>query len=233
VRTHRPRTPFHFLRSSAVATVILTLAAGAHLAGGGELPPPAIMLAVLALTALGSTTATRLRLGFPAMAALLGGGQLALHKLFAAFGTAAAGAAPAAATSHDGHRPGADILAPAAAHLHGADAASGPLMLAAHALATLGCALLLAKGEAALWALAAWLRPLAALPQAVSPDDGPPALVAFRTFSAPLRPWRNLRQDSRRGPPSAVVLPSCKRHRSSCSGGTNTFVLPAMLRPQR
>jgi len=74
VRKHHPRTPFHFLRSSALATVILTLAAGAHLAGGGELPAPAILLAVLALTALGSTTATRLRLGFPAVAALLGGG---------------------------------------------------------------------------------------------------------------------------------------------------------------
>jgi hypothetical protein len=187
--------------------VILTLAAGAHLAGGGELPAPAIMLAVLALTALGSTTATRLRLGFPAMAALLGGGQLALHQLFSAFGPPAAGTTPAAAASHDGHLPGAGILAPAAAHLHEADAATGPLMMAAHALATLGCALLLAKGEAALWALAAWLRPLAALPQAVAPDDGPPALAAFRTFAALLRPWRNLRQDSRRGPPSAVVLP--------------------------
>ena len=72
---HRPRTPFHFLRATAVATVILTLAAGAHLAAGGELPAPAIMLAVLSLTALGSTTATRLRLGFPALAVLLGGGS--------------------------------------------------------------------------------------------------------------------------------------------------------------
>jgi hypothetical protein len=206
VRTHRSRTPFHFLRSSAVATVILALAAGAHLAGGGELPAPAILLAVLALTALGSTTATRLRLGFPAMAALLGCGQLALHQLFTAFAPPAAGTAPAAVDPHGAHLSGAGILAPGAAHLHEAAPASGPLMLAAHALATLGCALLLAKGEAALWALAAWLRPLAALPQAVAPDDGPPALAPFRPFAAPLRPWRNLRQDSRRGPPSVVVL---------------------------
>lgn len=207
MRTHRQRTPFHFLRSSAVATVILSLAAGAHLAGGGELPAPAILLAVLALTALGSTTATRLRLGFPAMAALLGGGQLALHKLFTAFGPAAVGAAPTTAAPHEAHLAGAELLAPAATHLHGADAASGPLMLAAHALATLGCAILLGKGEAALWALAAWLRPLAALPRAVAPAAVPPALAGFPTFAAPLRPWRNLRQDSRRGPPSAVVLP--------------------------
>jgi hypothetical protein len=205
VRTQRPRAPFHLLRASAVATVILALASGAHLAGGGELPAPAILLAVLALTALGSTTATRLRLGFPAMAALLGGGQLALHELFTAFGHPGA-AAPAPATLHTGHLTGADVLAPVVGHVHAAEGTSGPLMLAAHALATLGCALLLAKGEAALWALAAWLRPLAGLPRAVAPDSVPPVFVSFPTTAAPRRPWRNLRQDSRRGPPSAVVL---------------------------
>jgi hypothetical protein len=187
-----------------VSTVILTLGAGAHLAGGGGLPAPVILLAVLALTALASTAATRLQLGLPAMAALLAGGQLALHGLFTAFAPSAAGPAPTGAAPHAGHLPGADILAPAAAHLGGTEAA-GPPMLAAHALATLGCAVLLAKGEAALWALAAWLRPLSALPHAVAPDAVPPPLAAFPTAAAPLRPWRNLRQDSRRGPPSAVV----------------------------
>jgi hypothetical protein len=187
-----------------VATVILTLAAGAHLAGGGGLPTPLILLAVLALTALASTAATRLQLGFPAMAALLAGGQLALHGLFTAFAPFAAGPASTGAAPHAGHLPGTEILTPAT-HLAATEVASGPLMLAAHALATLGCAVLLAKGEAALWALAAWLRPLSALPRAVAPDAAPPRLAAFPTAAAPLRPWRNLRQDSRRGPPSAVV----------------------------
>lgn len=208
MRTHHSRTPFHFLRASAVATVILTLAAGAHLAGGGVLPAPAIMLAVLALTALGSTTATRLRLGFPALAALLGTGQLALHEVFAAFSAPAAAMASGSAVPHDGHLAGAGILASAADHIAGPGTTSGPLMLAAHTLATLGSALLLAKGEAALWALAAWLRPLVSLPQPVACDDGAPPSVAFPPVAGPLRPWRNLRQDSRRGPPSAVVLSS-------------------------
>lgn len=206
MRTNRPRPPFHFLRSSAVATVILALAAGAHLAGGGELPAPAILLAVLALTALGSTSATRRRLGFFPIATLLGGGQFVLHELFTAFGPPVVGAGPTTAASHEGHFPGAGILAPAAAHLHEADAANGPLMLAAHALATVGCAILLATGEAALWALAAWLRPLAALPRAVAPPAVPPASGSFPTSPVPLQPWRNLRQDSRRGPPAAVEL---------------------------
>ena len=205
MRTQRPGAPFHVLRASAVAIVILALASGAHLAGGGELPAPGILLAVLALTALGSTAATRLRLGFPAMATLLGGGQLALHELFTAFGSPGI-TNPAAATLHPGHLAGADVLAPAVVHVHAVEGTAGPLMLAAHALATLACALLLAKGEAALWALAAWLRPLAALPRAVAPDAVPPTFVSFPAPAAPRRPWRNLRQDSRRGPPSAVVL---------------------------
>ncbi|NUP60178.1 MAG: hypothetical protein HOQ06_11995, partial [Pseudarthrobacter sp.] len=80
-----PRAPFHAFRAAALATGILSLAAGAHVAGGGQLPAPGILLAVLALTSLASTAATRLRLSFPAVGALLAGGQLALHELLTAF----------------------------------------------------------------------------------------------------------------------------------------------------
>jgi hypothetical protein len=201
-----------------VATAILTLAAGAHLAGGGALPAPTVMLAVLALTALGSTTATRLRLRFPAAAALLAGGQLALHEVFAAASVPAAAAGSGTATPHASHLSGAAGLPAVLDHLYGTGiygteiygtgATSGPLMLAAHILATLGSALLLAKGEDALWALAAWLRPLVALPRPAAYDGGAAPLVPFAPSAVPLRPWRNLRQDSRRGPPSAVALSS-------------------------
>jgi hypothetical protein len=207
VHAHRPRIPFHFLRASAMATAILTLAAGAHLTGGGALPAPTVMLAVLALTALGSTTATRLRLGFPAVAALLAGGQVALHEVFAAAGIPAA-AESGATAPHGSHLSGAAAMQPVLDHIYGTGATSGPLMLAAHVLATLGSALLFAKGEDALWALAAWLRPLVALPRPAAFDGGTAPLVSFAPFAVPLRPWRNLRQDSRRGPPSAVVLSS-------------------------
>jgi hypothetical protein len=78
----------------------MALAAGAHVAGGGHLPAPAILLAVLALTALASTVATRLRLSFPAIGALLGGGQLALHEVFTAFSNPRPGAAPGPAPAH-------------------------------------------------------------------------------------------------------------------------------------
>jgi hypothetical protein len=79
-------------------------------------------------------------------------------------------------------------------------------MFVAHVAATAVCALLLARGEDALWALAAWLRPLVRLPEATAPDAGGPAVPGPPQVS-PCSPWRNLRQDSLRGPPSAVVLP--------------------------
>lgn len=214
---HAP-APFHFFRASALATGILTLASGAHLAGGGRLPGPGILLAILALTALTSTAATRLRLALPALTAILGGGQLALHELFTTLSVpvpAAASAAAAAGThaSHNGHAHGGSPpvllnLAPLAEHLVPANPGAAPLMLGAHAAATLGCALLLAKGEAALWALAAWLRPLIALPRPVTADAATPVFAAFPPAAAVRRPWRNLLPDSRRGPPAAVVLPS-------------------------
>ena len=72
-----------------VAAMIVTLGAAAHVVGGGELPVPGIMLAVLALTGMAATAATRLRLNFPAMAALLGAGQLVLHEAFSAFSSPA------------------------------------------------------------------------------------------------------------------------------------------------
>lgn len=201
----RARTPFHAMRSGALAVATVALAAGAHVLAGGALPVAPVLLAVLALTGLITTLATRFKLGFPAIAALLGAGQLALHEAFTAFGplTVAAPGSPA-------HHLAAEHLSPplgaGAVHLHEVDTPLSWVMVSGHALATAASVLLLAKGEQALWQLAAWLRPLLQLIRLVfRPDAGSSA----RTFGAPAvfipRPWRNLRQDSRRGPPAVVV----------------------------
>lgn len=87
----------------------------------------------------------------------------------------------------------------------GLDSGLSLLMLAGLALATLLCAFLLARGESALWALTAWLRPLLRLPAAVTPGAfAVPEATGWQTESVPL-PRRNLRRDCRRGPPAAVV----------------------------
>lgn len=207
------RAPFHALRSAMVALTVLSLAAGAHTLAGGRLPSPGILLALLALTALASTTATRLKLNFPAMAGLLGAGQLVLHKAFTAFSVPASGTSSEPAGHAAPHHLGPVALSVGG---DGQFAASVPdsqfallslLMLAGHALATLLCAVLLARGEAALWSLAAWLRPLLGLPVPAAPAAvaAPPAVIGWPAGSAPL-PWRNLRRDCRRGPPAAVVF---------------------------
>ncbi|MBT2515316.1 hypothetical protein [Arthrobacter sp. ISL-30] len=208
MRAPQRNTPFQALRSAALATAIVSLAGGAHVLGGGTLPAPPILLAVVALTALGTTLATRIKLGLPAMATLLGGGQLLLHEAFTALGQAVP---PAAGTT--GHHSYSSRVVMAAdvgasAHAHAPVTIADAAMLAGHILATLLAAVVLAKGEQSLWQLAAWLRPLVQLPHVVRvlPDAG----TCVAPFGAPSgfipRPGRNLRQDSRRGPPAAVVI---------------------------
>lgn len=204
------RVPFHALRAGMVAAAVVGLAAGAHVIGGGALPVLPVLLAIVTLTGLAATTATRFKLNAPAMLAVLSTGQLLLHEALTALSTAPI-AGHEHAGSHVGHgsqEHGEMLAALAAAGQTTAEqdhGFAGIGMFLAHTAATLACAALLSRGEAALWALAAWLRPLVSLPEAVTFDAGHSPAAAGPPASAPHRPWRNLRQDSRRGPPSAVV----------------------------
>lgn len=187
-----------------ISTVIVLLAASAHVAGGGDLPGLPVLLALVAMTMLATTLATRFKVNLMAMSALLGASQLILHEAFTVL-------APVGAAGPSGHHhPGTELLTPVldpATHLHEPGTGAGTLMLLAHALATIASAVALAKGEDALWQLAAWLRPLVALPALLfRPDAGATPLVVGAPVVFIPRPWRNLRQDSRRGPPAAVVL---------------------------
>ncbi len=206
MRTSRTRAPFHALRSGAISLVIVLLAAGAHVVGGGTLPTAPVLLALVALTALVATLATRFKLNLVAMAGLLGAGQLALHEAFTAL-TPITAIGPGANHHLGGESlsPGVDI---ATTHTHELGTAFGAMMLVGHVLATVASAVILTKGEDALWQLAAWLRPLFALPTLVFRPDAGASPVAPGTPDVFIpRPWRNLRQDSRRGPPAVVVLP--------------------------
>ncbi|WP_426302130.1 hypothetical protein [Arthrobacter sp. R-11] len=207
------RVPFHALRSAALALAILSLATGAHVIAGGTLPALPLVLALLALTGLATTAATRFKLGLPAVAALLGGGQVLLHEAFTALGPVTAGpvsAGPVAEAPHVHHAllPAVgDVVADGLQHLDAADSPFGWFMLAGHVLASAASALLFAKGEQALWQLASWLRPLwRVLAPLFTPDAGTRPAAAGAPSAFIPRPWRNLRQGSRRGPPAVVVL---------------------------
>lgn len=198
------RASFRLFRTGLIGSIIVALAAGGHLAGGGRLPEPAIVTALCAVAMVPVAVLTRVRLSFPALAGLLGAGQLWLHW---SFGTLSSGA-PAAlqarmAAGHPGH-PGhsAAAIAPAMSDPSMAVSAAdmGGAMFAAHAVATLGTALLLAHSERALSGLASWLRPLVQLPQ---PSAAAPVHVPRpRAVNLVLPKARaGLRLPTRRGPP--------------------------------
>jgi hypothetical protein len=197
----KPHASFRLFRSGLIGSVVLGLAAGGHLAGGGQLPEPAILAALCAVTMVPVAALTRFRLALPVLIGLLGGGQAWLHWAFDAMsaGTPAA-VSPAMLSEHAGHAPAA--LSHEALMLAGPAHGSVPdgLMFTAHAVATLVTALLLARGERALAALADWLSPLFQVPE-------PALILPVRTplarFAAPLLPptHHSVRLPSRRGPP--------------------------------
>lgn len=126
----RARLPLRLTRSAAFAAVCVSLAALAHVAGGGSSPAPGVVVLALAgAFGLAVLLSGRERSTGTINGALLGA-QLGLHELF---GTSLG---PADAVS--GHAQGLSV---------------GTGMLLAHLLATLVTGWWLARGEAALWSL--------------------------------------------------------------------------------
>jgi hypothetical protein len=204
------RAPFRLFRTGLIGSVIVALAAGGHLAGGGRLPEPAILAALCAVALVPVAVVTRFRLSYPALTALLGVGQAWLHWSFDNL-SAAAGMTGSRklGSDHAGHVAAA-LHAAAALPAQGHQAAMPGLpadmetaMFAAHVVATLGTALLLARGEQALAAVGAWFRPLLRFhePSAIAPVRVPGPCAA----TPPLSQDRlGLRLPARRGPPAAM-----------------------------
>jgi len=194
------------VRTAALAVVVLALAGAAHAAGGAPLPRwPALALLALPVAAV-CALATRWRLSAGALVLALGGAQLVLHHAL----TALAGPA-AAATGHAQHaaleRGAAQHAALDHAALDHAGSGGGALLMpAAHVVATVVLALLLARGEAALWDLLAWLSPLAvpaARARLLPSTRSPLPAVRARVVPASSQP---LAVAPHRGPPAGLVL---------------------------
>lgn len=198
-----PRASFRLFRTGLIGSVVLGLAAGGHLAGGGQLPTLSVLAALCGVTMIPVAALTRFPLSFPILTGLVGAGQLWLHWALNALST---GTPPAVTTAllagHAGHS--SHGAAPAVYEFAVAGpahaAASDLLMFASHAVATLTTALLLARGERALEVLANWLEPLLRHPE---PATILPARLpdpCFKSESLPTsRP--GLRLPTRRGPP--------------------------------
>lgn len=197
------RAPFRLPRTAAMALSVMSLAAGAHLLGGGRLPPAPVLAASAALVVLAVVVLTRWKLKSPAVGAVLTGGQVLLHALFSALSPSAAEGPALPAAILGGHQ---HSVVSAVGHVPVGENTHlhllwdlGPAMLTAHLAATLATALMLARGEAALWALAAWLRPVRFLSPVTFVHPSPVPVRARRQVV----PRRAVpRAHPRRGPPA-------------------------------
>ena len=202
------RGALRLTRVALFALGAVGLASAAHLAGGESLSLPVAVLAVPAVMIVVNLLAARRRDRISLLIAM-SLTQLGLHLAFMATSIAAAcrlegGSAMAGMPMEAGHR--AVHCEPSMAH--GATHAwlwPSTSMLLAHALATVLLVLILAHGEAAVWALAACLafrlpRPGVAVPVPVLRRVPVPVETAFRPRSSVAR--RSVR---RRGPPRPVL----------------------------
>jgi hypothetical protein len=195
------QAPLPLLRALTVTGMILGLAATAHTAGGGGLPAPGVLALLAALVLLPVTILARRRLGLGVIAASLGAGQLALHAAFTAF----PGPVDHCASSgmvHEHHQVTAVagcMAGTGSTAMHPADLVPVPAMTAAHLAAVGLTALLLARGEAALWRMLAWLAPLTFALHVPVLSQGRQPLQRGTVFVPPLHPC--LRVPALRGPP--------------------------------
>jgi hypothetical protein len=134
-------TTRRLVRAGTFSVLALTLAAGAHTAGGGRLPSVPALLALSVLTACLAFGYARFAPRTPVTLAVLGAGQYGLHEGFSLLSTADC-------TSSGGHHAVQMACGTTAHH----DPSAG--MLVTHVLATALTAVLLARGEQALRALA-------------------------------------------------------------------------------
>ena len=154
------------MRAAAFGVVTLVLASGAHISAGGALPSITVLslLAVPLMLAAGALASRRC--GPVLLVGSLSAGQVLIHEsLMVLTAHSAVDMFPAEPGAHHA----AQALVAGQGSVHSAAAMGGAAvagadgssvtMKAAHVLATLVTALLLARGEQALWRLATRLLP--------------------------------------------------------------------------
>ncbi|CCQ45091.1 hypothetical protein ARTSIC4J27_1024 [Pseudarthrobacter siccitolerans] len=202
------QAPLTLQRALTVTGLVLGIAAAAHTAGGGHLPPAPVLALLAALVLLPVTVLARRRLSLASISGVLGAGQLALHTAFTSLPGPVDHCTPAGIASYGHHQAQAipDCLtAGAGAVALQLPAVPGPVMVAAHILALAATALLLAHGEEALWRALAWLAPpVLELYARPLPRWTAPAPLAASCVP-PLHP--SVRTRLFRGPPLALARP--------------------------
>lgn len=198
------RGPARSLRVAVLGGSSLALAGAAHLAGGGALPGPGMLVVTGFLLGLVALTATARRCRFPVLLLLLAVEQLLLHVAF----TAAAGAGSiCTGLMPAGHQHTGGVAGTGCGplpHVAGAMAMpasmpSGWSMWAAHAGAVVATAWLLSRGESWLWRTADQI--VRAATAAPSAELAPARLVAVTGTARPVACAAAYAPAAPRGPP--------------------------------
>ncbi len=211
----QPTTPtqasglWQFLRAGVVTSLVIGIAAAAHQGAGGHLPPVSLMALLTALVMAPVTALSHRKLSLPVLAGILAAGQVFVHVAFNALSGTGTYCGPPGIAAHSHHQemvvPDCAGAGPAALTEAAVSYGPGPTaMTAAHVLATALTILILARAEAALWQLRAWLRPLTRPPR---PATLPPVVAAPipGTATHP-RKSPSTRITAPRGPPSSLSL---------------------------
>ncbi len=175
----------------------LLLATAAHLSGGGTLPAPGVLVVAAFVLGLVALLLTRRRLRLPVLLATLVPQQVLLHVFFDTAAAAAGGCTTVQAAHH-----AMSVLTCMPTHGMGPMGYAWPMFLG-HAVATLGTAWLLARGEA--WCLALVERAARAayvVPASRPGRRRPRPLTAALPRRLVLRPHR---PRPARGPPPAFA----------------------------
>lgn len=181
----RGSSPLRYLRAAGVTALMLALAAGAHVVGGGVLPASWLVVALGAFVLVPVTALIGVPLTLPRLLALAALSQISLHGAFTSL-TPLDGCAPTTAgylpdfqAGHpSGHPPYQEAVAcspsPAGTdaglgvgsigelpqdHAHILEHPSATLMVLAHIAGTILVSLVLARSDAALSRLQAWITP--------------------------------------------------------------------------
>ncbi|MHA7155992.1 hypothetical protein [Arthrobacter sp. TMN-50] len=189
-------------RSLGITAAIFSIAAGAHVLSGGVLPPPGILAALGAVSVVPVAALSGRRFSFLMLIALMGAGQISLHGAFTALSLPGR-CLPSVSAGLPHHEPVSCAGSAQALPGYVVEHPAGFIFIA-HLAAVLLTALVLAKGDEALFGIRQWLAPLLNIlrPVALLPT-GAPRLVARRT-PVIIRPARRMYHFELRGPPSSM-----------------------------
>ncbi len=192
-----------YARSVLLVSLILAVSALSHVLAAGHLPALGVLVLFGALLLLPTLLIARRVLTLRSALGVMGAGQVLLHHLFAM--TAVPAVCQSSSALPDHHAAFELACAPTAPEQLGVG--NGPAMILFHGLATVLLAVAVARSDAALEFLRAWLRPLLAIPTlpppvSPAPREAPDAVAPVAPLSV------HAAVPTLRGPPASVHSPA-------------------------